>query len=292
MGVNRRLSITIDVNVKIVNFLDLTFNLSTGIYKSYMKENDHPVYVNTNSNHPPMVLKNIPMGVNRRLNKISSNKEVFDAAKGPYQDALRKSGYEHVLTYTPTQENTKRKKNRKRSVIWFNPPFSLSVKNRVGKEFLSLLDSSFPPDNPLHKLFTRHTVKLSYKRMPNMAQAVSGHNRKLLREESTAAEQPGCNCRGGPQNCPVGGKCLTKCVVYEAKVTEIPSGKYETYTGVTARTFKQRLYEHRTDMRKEANRTKSTLSSHVWNLKDHGIDFEVSWRLKDKATAYNPSNKK
>ena len=85
--------------------------------------------------------------------------------------------------------------------------------------------------------------------MPNMAQAVSGHNSKLLREDSTVDEGPGCNCRGGPQNCPVGGKCLTDCVVYEAGVAETVSGKVEFYTGVTSRTFKARLYEHRTDMR-------------------------------------------
>ena len=55
-----------------------------------MKENDHPVYVHSHSNHPPLVLKNIPMGVNRRITKISSSKEVFDAAKTPYQEALKR----------------------------------------------------------------------------------------------------------------------------------------------------------------------------------------------------------
>ena len=111
------------------------------------------------------------MGVNRRLCRISSNKEVFDAAKQPFQEALKKSGHTHVLEYSPTQERPKKKKNtRSKPVTWFNPPFSLNVKSRVGQEFLSLLDTSFPPDNPLHKLFTRSTVKIAYKRMPNMAQ--------------------------------------------------------------------------------------------------------------------------
>ena len=87
-------------------------------------------------------------------------------------------------------------------------------------------------------------------------------------------------------------QCLAECVVYEATVTENPSGKKETYTGVTSRPFKQRLYEHRADMRKEESRTKTMLSSHIWNLKDQGIQFEVSWKLKDRATAYNSSTKK
>ena len=49
-----------------------------------MKENDHPVYVKVDSNHHPKVLKNIPMGLDRRLSKISCNKVVFDAVKTPY----------------------------------------------------------------------------------------------------------------------------------------------------------------------------------------------------------------
>ena len=131
--------------------------------------------------------------------------------------------------------------------------------------------------------------------MPNMAQAVSNHNSKLLRD-SGSDEKPGCNCQGGPQNCPVGGSCQTPCVVYEATVTEVASGNKETYTGVTSRRFKDRLYEHRTDMNNSKNRTNTTLSAHVWSLKDRGLlegrDFQVSWRLKDRGTSYNSTTKK
>ena len=76
-------------------------DLNSGLYKPYMKDNDMPVYVSSKSNHPPNVLKNIPMGVNRRLSRISANKEVFDSAVPPYQEALDKSGYSHVLEFEP-----------------------------------------------------------------------------------------------------------------------------------------------------------------------------------------------
>ena len=115
--------------------------------------------------------------------------------------------------------------------------------------------------------------------MPNMAQAVAGHNSKLMREDRPLVEQPGCNCRGGPQTCPVGGKCLTSCVVYEATVTETQNGNKETDTGVTSRTFKRRFYEHNADMRKQDGRSKTCLSTHTWSLKDDGIDFDVTWKL-------------
>ena len=58
----------------------------------------------------------------------------------------------------------------------------MNVRTNIGKEFLNLLDKAFPPDNPLSKLFNRQTVKISYKRMPNMAQAVAGHNSKRRKE--------------------------------------------------------------------------------------------------------------
>ena len=195
-----------------------------------MREKDTPLYVNTKSDHPPTVLQNIPLGVNRRLSSISANKEVFDDASPPYQEALRKSGFDHVLEFEPPSTFQTKKKNRKRNVTWFNPPYSASVKSNVGKEFLKFLDTAFPVGNPLRKLFTRQSVKVSYKCMPNMAQAVSRHNAKVLKYDLPPPLPPGCNCRYGTGTCPVQGRCLTDCVVYRATVKETVSGKEETYT--------------------------------------------------------------
>ena len=133
-------------------------------------------------------------------------------------------------------------------------------------------------------------MKLSYRRMPNMAQAVANHNSKLLGEGTV--EEPRCNCRGGQPNCPVDGKCQTEGVIYEATVTEVISRNKETYTGLTTRRFKDRLYEHNTNMNNSKHRTETALSSHIWNLKDKGIQYELRWRLKDRATPYNPASKR
>ena len=99
------------------------------------------------------------------------------------QEALNKSGYTHKLEFEQPKNKTNKNINRKRNITWFNPPYSLSVKTNVGKEFLKLVDRSFPPDNPLHKLFNRQTVKLGYKCMPNMKTEVSRHNSKVLKED-------------------------------------------------------------------------------------------------------------
>ena len=67
--------------------------------------------------------------MNKRLNRISSNREVFEAAKAPFQEALDKSGHKFKLEYSPIQDdgnNKKKKKNRRKEAIWFNPPFSMN----------------------------------------------------------------------------------------------------------------------------------------------------------------------
>ena len=92
-------------------------------------------------------------------------------------------------------------------------------------------------------------------------------------------------------NCPVEGKCQTEGVIYRATVKEVTSGKEETYTGMTGRKFKDRLYEHRTNENtdKPKNRQATKLSDHIWKLKDSGIDYQIQWRILDRATTYNPT---
>ena len=117
---NHKLSITIEVGLTKVNFLDVTLDLEREIFKPYRKPGDKPLYVNSQSNHPPRVLKNIPIGINKRLCEISSNKEVFMEAIPPYQAELEKCGYSHRLTWMERDKAQQQKKPRARSkrVIW------------------------------------------------------------------------------------------------------------------------------------------------------------------------------
>ena len=87
------LSITIEANGKKVDFLDITLDLEKDTYKPFMKENNTPLYVHSQSNHPRNVLKNIPAGVNKRLSSISSNEEMFLSEAKIYQEALENSEY-------------------------------------------------------------------------------------------------------------------------------------------------------------------------------------------------------
>ena len=116
------LSITIEANKKVVNFLDVTLDLNTGLYKPYIKPNDTPVYVNKHSNHPPSILKNIPSAVNKRLSKNSANQKIFEEAIPPFQNALNNCGYSYQMKYEPNQTtNTSNKNNHKRNIIGSTP---------------------------------------------------------------------------------------------------------------------------------------------------------------------------
>ena len=53
------------------------------------------------------ILQNIPHSVNRRLSLHSSNKEVFESAIPPFQEALKKSGYDYTLNFEPPSKNMK-----------------------------------------------------------------------------------------------------------------------------------------------------------------------------------------
>ena len=92
------------------------------------------------------------------------NEKIFQEAVPPYQKALQNSGYRHTLTYKrPENDNitniNKIKRNGKRQIIWFNLPFNLKTKTKIGKLFLNLLDKHFPSHNKLHKLFNWTTAK-------------------------------------------------------------------------------------------------------------------------------------
>ena len=51
------LSIAIETNLVKTDFIDATFNLSTGTYNPYNKPNNASLYIHMKSNHPPSIVK-------------------------------------------------------------------------------------------------------------------------------------------------------------------------------------------------------------------------------------------
>ena len=126
-------------------------------------------------------------------------------------------------------------KNRKRKIIWFNPPYSKSVKSNIGRIFLRLLSKHFPRNHTMHKIFNRNTVKISYSCMRNISSIVSSHNRNILWPKHKSF---GCNCRA-KNECPFNGECQTPSVIYRADVMNDSNDQEKFYFRLADTTLKK-----------------------------------------------------
>ena len=299
------LRITVEVNLSVVDYLDVTLDLTRDEYRPYIKPNDKPQYVHNLSNHPQAVLRNIPRGVNDRLSRLSSSEEVFTAAAPLYQEALDKSGYDFKLKFDPataTNANKGSRKNRTRTrkIVWFNPPFSRNIEKNIGKDFFKIVDN-FPKNNILAGIINRNRIKMSYKTMKNMGQVISSHNQKVQNDSNHVAEEepePFCNCQPSKKaQCPLPGQCHTdrngrvESVVYRAKITRQDTGAVEYYTGLTGGMFKKRWYKHIADIRNynpDDGSFGKRMSKYVGKLKADNISCDISWSIVLRAPTYNP----
>ena len=132
-----------EANKKSVDFLDVTLDIPSESYKPYIKPGSVPKYIHRDSDHPPSVIRAIPRGVNDRLSRLSSSEAIFNRAAPLYQEALKKAGYSHQLTYNPPTQETRApsRRCRKRRITWFNPPFSKQVKTNIASTFLNIIAS-------------------------------------------------------------------------------------------------------------------------------------------------------
>ena len=174
------LSIKVETNISKTDFLDFELCLQTGTVKPWRKPNNEPRYINVQSSHPSTTIKCLPKMIATRLAGLSTSENEFDEVKGPYVEALKNAGYANQeLKYEKPTENHK-KKNRKRKIIWYTPPFSAQVSTNLTKILNNLVKKHFKPNTLLGKLFNKNNLKLSYSTTANLEQIISGHNKKIL----------------------------------------------------------------------------------------------------------------
>ena len=282
---NQGLKITTEPPSQSVNFLDVTLNSKDGSYRPFKKEDLITEYVHRQSNHPPNVIKRIPEIVGRRLSSISSSKEIFENSRPYYESCLRASGYEDCsLEYQETGETKKKRKNRSRNVIWYNPPWNAALETNIGKKFFEIMEKHFPVRHRYRKFINRNMVKLSYSCTENLKSIILKKNRQMVQREEQPPETRTCNCRGGSSNCPLQGNCLQKEVIYEAQL-QTTSETYN-YVGLTSDSFKKRYNQHLSSFRNERYKASTTLSSKIWALKENNEEFRVKWRILKRARSY------
>ena len=136
------------------------------------------------------------------------------------------SRYDVSLTYQPESRSVNR--NRGRQIIRFNPPYN-SVKTNVGKKFLALIKKNFPHNHfkVLSDIQQELTQTQLYCCTPNMGNIIKQYNAKVSKEK-VAVNYRQCNCRV-KQNCPLNGKCLSRCIVYKTEVNT--SSEKHSYYG-------------------------------------------------------------
>ena len=275
------LNITIETNLSVTDFLDVTLDLNTGKFYPYRKPNNKPMYINSNSNHPPSIVKQLPIIVNKRISDLSFNEKEFHKAKPMYENALESSGFQFELKYNPMNQNNKRR-NRSRKIIWFNPPFNANVNTNIGKEFLKIVRKNFPKRHRFNKIFNKNTIKVTYGCTQNIENIIKQHNTKVLNDVNDEQQRP-CNCRD-KNNCPLDGKCLSKCIVYKAEV-ETANTK-STYYGASEGEFKFRYNNHTKFFRLRKYENDTELSKHVWKLKDDNTPFTLTRSIESRAKPY------
>ena len=140
---------------------------------------------------------------------------------------------------------------------------------------------------------------MSYRTVPNMKNIISGHNNKIVNPQ-VGLGILGCNCQNGVQNCMLGGNCLTRSLVYRAELkyqiqnprTGILEPKTKYYIGLTSTSFKERYKTHKTSFNHAAYKSSTTLSSHIWNIREKNVQqFDLNFSILKLCRTYTKESK-
>ena len=75
-------------------------------------------------------------------------------------------------------------------------------------------------------------------------------------------------------------------LVYQATVTQDDQTQ-DHYIGLASTTFKARKNIH-THSFKDREDNQTALSKHIWELKDNNLNYQVTYKLIDRAATYSP----
>ena len=159
------------------------------------------------SNHPPNIIKSLLESISKRINKLSSDKTIFNNSKELFNNALSNSRFDHEIKFQIFTENKDRSRNKKRGqeIVWFNSNINVAI--HTDENFFLLPDKQFPKAHKLSKVFNQNNVNVSYCSMPNFASIINSRNKKILNENIAKPTLASCNCRVKASS-PLDGNCL------------------------------------------------------------------------------------
>ena len=309
-----------------IDYLDVSLDLVNRVYTPYTKPGDNLIYVDTRSNHPPSVFRAVPKGVAHRIATNSSSYEVFENAKAPFMEALRRSNYaegdlREAFEYAnyPKGGPPKPKRKRKgRNTTYVVIPWSSGVRSNVLGMIKALIN--FPQGTILSKAFNNNrNVKYSYGVAKSIGRHIMSSNRRVLQGGESPLGHCGDNpCRERQQTGRCwerDGYCNAKNVVYGCWVTPLDPNNNNLpvvykgqprrlYGGCTVN-FKQRVAAHRTSFNPSTRasnknsiaqlnakkRKETKLAAHIWELRDQGLNYSTEWFIQHRAHRYHPGAK-
>ena len=148
--------------------------------------------------------------------------------------------------------------------------------------FLCVLKYNISPKCINYTVLLLVNMMLPYQQFPNLCEKVKRPNEAMQQEKT-------CNCRK-KEECPLGNKCLTRSVIYQATVET--DEERQTYIGMTDTEFKTRYRNHKQSFERDRYEGQTELSKFIWSLKRSSIPFHISWEIVDRATSYSPITKR
>ena len=107
--------------------------------------------------------------------------------------------------------------------------------------------------------------------MKNMKNLIKQHNTKVLKNQEHS-EKRSCNCRV-KGNCPLDGKCVQKCVVYQANVAT--NNECKKGFGTAEGEFKLRYNNQTMSFRHKKRVSHTELSKDLWKMKEESVDYNL-----------------
>ena len=65
------------------------------------------------------------------------------------------------------------------------------------------------------------------------------------------------------------------------------NNQVETYVGLTAGELKTRYQKHKSDFNNTSDKNATTLSTHIWNLKEYNTPYDVKFEIVGRAAPYS-----
>ena len=122
-----------------------------------------------------------------------------------------------------------------------------------------LLMYHFPRNHSFRKTLNLNTIKISYSSMKNMKNLITQHNIRVLKNEEHS-EKRSYSCRV-KDSCPLDGKCLHECIVYQANI--VTNNECKESFGTAEGEFKLRYNNHTMSFRHKKHEKDTELAKYL-----------------------------